>query len=59
VDIPAQGKNQLGKGLDSLREKREKQKRKHEEWLRTAQSRPEEAKEKAYQEVSAFLLGSE
>jgi len=59
VDIPAQGKNQLGKGLDSLREKREKQKRKHEEWLRTAQSRPEEAKEKAYQELSAFLLGSE
>ena len=59
VDIPTQGKNQLGKGLDSLREKRKKQKSKHEEWLRTAQSRPEEVKEKAYQELIAFLLGSE
>lgn len=59
VDIPTQGKNQLGKGLDSLREKREKQKSKHQEWLRTAQSRPEQVKEKAYQELIAFLLGSE
>lgn len=59
MDIPAQGKNQLGKGLDRLREKREKQKRDNEERLSAAQSRPEEVKAKAYQELIAFWLGSE
>jgi RNA polymerase sigma factor (sigma-70 family) len=59
MHIPAQGKNQLGKGIESLREKREKQKRDDEQWLSAAQSRPEEVKEKAYQELLAFLLGSE
>jgi RNA polymerase sigma factor (sigma-70 family) len=59
MHIPAQGKNQLGKGIESLREKREKQKRDDEERLSAARSRPEEVKEKAYQELIAFLLGSD
>ena len=56
--LPAQGKNQLGKGLDSLMENREKQKRNDEE-SRAAQSSLEEVKEKAYQELITFLLGSQ
>ena len=56
--LPAQGKNQLGKGLDSLMENRKKQKRNDEE-SRAAQSSLEEVKEKAYQELITFLLGSQ
>ena len=58
MQIPAEGKNQLGKGIESLREKREKQKRDDEERLSAARSRPEEVKQKAYQELIAFLLGT-
>lgn len=59
IDIPAQSRNQLGKGLNSLREKQQTRKRDYEERLRATQSRPEELKEKAYQELIAFLFGSE
>lgn len=56
LDIPAKVQNQLGKGLDSLKEKREEQEKEAEKQL-SVPGRPEVIRQ-AYQELIAFLSGS-
>ena len=60
IDVPAEiDKQPFGKGLDSLRQKREQKKRDNEQWLQNILASDQEQTTHRHQKLIAFLFGSE